>query len=96
MNFTEITTANLPKAAPTAQPFDNCKIGGGIDDGQIWLAVEFTPAGVGCGATFQGSPTQWLEFAHALYGVAGRLLELQQQENRRRELGLDLLPSVGA
>jgi len=92
MNFTEITRDNLIAAAPAAQPFDNAKIGGGIDDGRIWLAVEFTPAGVGCGATFQGSPTQWLEFAHALYGVAGRLLELQQQENRRRELGLDLLP----
>jgi hypothetical protein len=93
MNFTQITRDKLVEKPSEAPTFDNARIGGGIDDdGQIWLAIDFVPMGAGGLTTLQATPTQWLELCHALYGIAGRLLELQGQENRRRELRLDLLP----
>lgn len=92
-NFTEITRADLHRGPCGAIAFDNCGINGGIHEGRVWLAVQFNPESKReVPVTLEGTPTQWLELASALYGLAGRLLELQQDENRRREAGLDLLP----
>jgi len=95
---TEITAADLQKSEPVGNVFDRAIAHGGMaEDGAVWLTLAFDLAGDGKlendGRAFflTAHPTQWLDLFDRVYLTAGKLLELQQVEDKRRTLGLNLL-----
>jgi len=87
---TEITLADLQKSDPVGQVFDRAIAHGGVaENGAIWLTLAFEVAGKSVHLT--AHPTQWLDLFDRVYVTAGKLLELQQHEDKRRETGIHLL-----
>lgn len=91
---TEITAADLQKSEPVGEVFDRAIAHGGIgEDGAVWLTLSFELTGplTGTAMILTAHPTQWLDLFDRVYLTAGKLLEIQQSEDRRKQLGLNLL-----
>ena len=94
---TEITLADLQKSEAVGLVFDRAVAHGGVaENGAVWLTLSFEIADGGQGGLpkcveVTAHPTQWLDLFDRVYLTAGKLLEIQQREDKRRETGLNLL-----